>query len=1270
MAGRIKGITVEIGGDTVGLQNALKDVNKRSNDLTKELKDVERLLKFNPGNMEALAQKQQLLTQSIENTTKKLDQLKSAQQQVEAQFARGDIGEEQYRAFRREIEFTEGSLNGLKGKLAGLKTEQDNVASSTRQLGTLFSATGKSVDDFAGALGSRLVNAIKSGTATSRQLNQAIELIGREALGAEADIDKLQRALRSVDDGNSIQNVRNELRELSREAERASKEFKELDIGLENMLGGAMAAGGISGVIEQALDTSKLKTKIDVTFEVPEASKKSVEQAVRGIEAYGVDVEEALEGTRRQWALNKTVGDEANAAIVKGAAAISTSYAGIDFTELIQETNEIGSELGITNDSALALTNALLKMGFPPEQLDIIAEYGQQLTRAGYTAEEVQAIMAAGVDTGTWNIDNLLDGLKEGRIKAAEFGKEVDKSMKESLEGTKISADQLQKWGQSVAKGGKEGSAAMTDIAKALNEIEDETKRNEIGVKLFGTMFEDQGQNIIDTLLNAQGKVIDLNVSQEELNEMIKKMDASPAIKFQKAMGDLKMALEPLLGVIASIIGAFASWVSAHPALSAALTTIVVAIGILIGACMALAPVFITLSSIAGIVGVSVGAIAGPVALVVAGFIAAIAAIVGLVIGFKKLWQTNEGFKNSITGVISGIQSFIDILISLSKYLFFTAVDGDYLNDWITHLPAGFQGAAELIGKAVSKIRESLVTLFNAVKAVFSGDFSQIGEIFKTIGPSIVGALVGGLPGVLIAASRFLPAIAEQLNANKGVILEALTNVFNNLASFLTTTLPQFIQTGAEIINGLVNGLVQAAPVILQSMVEIINTVAQAIATNLPMLVQSGIQIIQTLVTGITQTLPTIIQIGLQLIMTLITSIMQMLPQLIPVAVSIIQTIINGLMMILPQLIEMGINLLISLITGITQALPMIALAIITVITTLIEAITANLPMIIAAGMQVLTSLINGIIQMLPQLISLAINLITQVATTLIANLPAIIQAGVQILLAVINGIVQVLPQLINAALDLIVKIASTLIANLPQIISAGINILLALIAGIVQVLPQLIAAALNLVVTLVSTLISNLPKLLEAGVKLIEALIKGILSLLGQLGSAALEIGDKIINTLKEVNLLDVGKNIIQGLINGIGSMAGAVWEKVASIGSSIKKGFTDFFDIHSPSRLMRDAVGKQIGAGLAIGMENSIGVINRASQAMSEAATPSVDSGSYGLVQTNGGYSPGSTVGNGNATIQLVVNEQILGEVVAPIVDIAQGRQINTTLFFSGAR
>ncbi|PFA84003.1 hypothetical protein CN400_16475 [Bacillus thuringiensis] len=409
MAGRIKGIVVEIGGDSVGLQNALKDVNKRSGELSKELKDIERLLKFNPGNVEALAQKQQLLTQQIENTTKKLDSLKAAQQQVQAQFESGAINEEQYRAFRREIEFTEGQLNGFKNSLAGLKAEQEKAASSTRQLETLFSATGKSVDDFADALGNRLVNAIKNGTASSRQLDQAIEIIGREALGAEADIGKLQQALRSIDNGNSIQNIRNDLNQLSQEADEAGESVKGLGVELENVVAGIGASLGLKEVVEQALDMSELKTKIDITFDVPESSKRSVEDAVRTVTAYGGDAEEALEGVRRQWALNKDASDAANTEIIKGAANIASSYSQIDFTELIQETNEIGSELNISNKEALGLVNALLKIGFPPEQLDIIAEYGQQLRRVGYTAQEVQSIMQSAASQKSWNIDNLLD---------------------------------------------------------------------------------------------------------------------------------------------------------------------------------------------------------------------------------------------------------------------------------------------------------------------------------------------------------------------------------------------------------------------------------------------------------------------------------------------------------------------------------------------------------------------------------------------------------------------------------------------------------------------------------------------------------------------------------------------------------------------------------------------------------------------------------------------------------------------------------------------
>ncbi|EPZ0458958.1 phage tail protein [Bacillus tropicus] len=762
MAGRIKGITIEIGGETTGLQNALKDVNKRSNDLTKELKDVERLLKFDPGNVEALAQKQQLLTQQIENTTQKLDKLKAAEQQVQAQFQNGKISEEQYRAFRREIEFTEGSLNGLKNKLGNMKAEQDNVASSTRQLETLFSATGKSVDDFAGALGNRLVNAIKSGTATSRQLDQAIGLIGREALGAEGDIEKLQRALRSVDSGNSIQQVRNELRDLQQEASRTEKKFEGLKIGLENVIGGMAAGGGISTAIEKAMDMSKLQTKIDIAFDVPESSKKSVEEAVRGISAYGLDAEESLAGVRRQWALNKDVSDEANAAIVKGAAAIAQSYEGIDFTELIQETNEIGNELGISQDGALSMADALLRIGFPPEQLDIIAEYGGQLTRAGYNAEEVQAIMEAGVETGTWNIDNLLDGLKEGRIKAAEFGQGVDKAMTEALEGTKISAEQVEKWGKAVANGGKEGSAAMTEIAQALSEVDDETKRNELGVKFFGTMYEDQGQNIINTLLGAKDKTIDFGKQQDKLNDSIKKMDANPAVKFQKAMQDLQMALKPVLGVIADVVAKIADWISNNPKLAATLAAIAVAIGVISGAFMALAPIVVVISSIGA-------AMMGWVALIAI----VVAAVVALAVAIYQNWDSITKWTMDTWNAIG------EFLVGI----------WDSIVQWAS--------------ETWNSISETTSEVWNSIKEFLIGLWNGIVEFVVTWGTAILEAYIGIWTSIFNFCMEIWNGIVEYLTSVLQGIATFFTEVWTSISTFFQDTWNGLVAFLTPILQGI-----------------------------------------------------------------------------------------------------------------------------------------------------------------------------------------------------------------------------------------------------------------------------------------------------------------------------------------------------------------------------------------------------------------------------------------------------------------------------------
>ncbi|HDR4484073.1 TPA: DUF2207 domain-containing protein [Bacillus cereus] len=792
--GKIKGITIEIGGNTQPLQKALKDVNKQSDSLTKELKDVERLLKFNPGNVEALAQKQQLLTQQIEKTTQKLDKLKEAEQQVQEQFQNGKISEEQYRAFRREIEFTQGSLDGLKNKLGNMKAEQENVASSTRQLETLFSATGKSVDDFASALGNRLVNAIKSGSATSRQLEQAIGLIGREALGTEADIEKLQRALRSVDAGNSIQQVQNELRDLQQEAGRTEKKFEGLKVGLENVIGGLAAGGGIAAAVEKALDMSKLKTKIDISFDVPESSKKSVEEAIRGVTAYGVDAEESLAGVRRQWALNKDISDEANASIVKGAATIAQSYDGIDFTELIQETYEIGNELGITQDSALGMVDALLKMGFPPEQLDIIAEYGSQLTRAGFKAEEVQAIMEAGVETGSWNIDNLLDGLKEGRIQLTEFAQGADKALKEALDGSGIATEQIEKWGASVAKGGRDGAAAMVEVAKAIDGIEDPVKKNQVGVKVLATMFEDQGQNLTNTLIEASKKTKDLQQNQDNLNESVKKLDANPAVKFQKAMGDLQMALEPILGVIADVVASIADWISNNPELAATLAAVATAIGVISGALMAIAPIVV---SVMGVFEIGAAAALGIVAIVPI----IIAAIVALGVAIYKNWDDIKNW------TIEAWDSIKEYLVELWDGISQSCSEAwssflDVMHEFFDPIGQFFSDLWEGVKQACSDAWNSTVEFFSEAWSSFiemmHSFFDPIGEFFSSLWSGIVETASSWWSSLVETASELWGTLTQAWQETWDTILTVLDPIISAVSTVLEAGW-LLIQAGAQI---------------------------------------------------------------------------------------------------------------------------------------------------------------------------------------------------------------------------------------------------------------------------------------------------------------------------------------------------------------------------------------------------------------------------------------------------------------------------------------
>ena len=142
---KIRGLTVEIGGDTTKLGKSLDDSKGRSKNLQKELREVNKLLKGNPNDVELLAQKETLLKQRVEETTKQLDLLKGSQEKINRMFEQGEIGEEDYRAFQREVQRTQQTLDGLQ---TDLKKTSDHFGQVQRASGEINFKTAEDKVDY------------------------------------------------------------------------------------------------------------------------------------------------------------------------------------------------------------------------------------------------------------------------------------------------------------------------------------------------------------------------------------------------------------------------------------------------------------------------------------------------------------------------------------------------------------------------------------------------------------------------------------------------------------------------------------------------------------------------------------------------------------------------------------------------------------------------------------------------------------------------------------------------------------------------------------------------------------------------------------------------------------------------------------------------------------------------------------------------------------------------------------------------------------------
>lgn len=255
---KIKGITIEIGGDTTKLSKALDSVNKVSRDLQGELKQVERMLKFDPSNVELLTQKQEILTEQIENTSDKLKTLKDAQAQVQAQFERGEIGADQYRAFQRELLSTEDRLEALQATLRKTNEQLDDLGTNKAE-----SALNE------------LTSTIKKQETELKSLqSEYTELVLTQGKGSSEaqDLAKRIQSLNSelTENKNRLSSAENETNLLTRSMDDLGEEARDTEGGFTVMKGALadLVSNGIQNVISKGAEL------IGTLFDMTEATEE------------------------------------------------------------------------------------------------------------------------------------------------------------------------------------------------------------------------------------------------------------------------------------------------------------------------------------------------------------------------------------------------------------------------------------------------------------------------------------------------------------------------------------------------------------------------------------------------------------------------------------------------------------------------------------------------------------------------------------------------------------------------------------------------------------------------------------------------------------------------------------------------------------------------------------------------------------------------------------------------------------------------------------
>lgn len=764
--GRIKGITVEIGGDTTKLQTALKGVNSEIKNTQAHLKDVEKLLKLDPGNTDLLAQKQKLLSDAVSETKDKLTTLKTAAEQANTALANGDISQEQYDALQREIIETEQDLKKLEEQAKQSDAALQKIAANGEKL--------KTVGDNISSAGQKMlpVTAAVTGLGTAAVTTAANFESSMSQVQATMGVTK--DAMSTVD-GQSV-NTMDTLSELAKK------------MGAETAFSAKECADALNYLALAGYDTQQMCDTLPTVLNLAAAGDIDLASAsdmvTDAMSALGMGVDES---TKMVDQMAKTA-SSTNTSVAQLGEGILTI--GATAKSIKGGTAELNTALGILANNGIKgaeggthLRNVILSLQNPTDKA------AAQMDALGVSVYDSNGNMRSLNDI-LGDLNKSMDGMTsadKANIIATIFNKTDLASVNALLANTGDTWDSLQN--------------SITNSAGAAQQMADTQLDNLQGqITILKSALEGLAISFGELLMPAIKQIVDW---VQKFVDWLNSMDEGTK-KVIVTVALLAAAIGPVLIVIGKVISAVGTIMTVVPKIASAISTVKTAFAAL-----------------------NVTMLANPIVLIIAAITALVAAFIYLWNtneGFRQFWiDLWEGIKQAVITAWNAITSFLstawESILSLAQ----TVWGG--ISGFFTTLWEGIKGVFTSAWEAISGV---MTTIWNTITSIWQSIYDTISpllEAFRYLFETIFEAIRILIERALTAISQKISEIWNGIVTFLTPILETIKNIFQTVWTAIQTVITTVLTAIKNVVITIWNAIKTAVTTVLNAIKGVVSSI-------------------------------------------------------------------------------------------------------------------------------------------------------------------------------------------------------------------------------------------------------------------------------------------------------------------------------------------------------------------------------------------------------------------------------------------------------------